>query len=396
MRSREFITELFDRPYPVKIFADQAVAKDPKGRPLYVVFDRYPAWETVKITFDRGGDFSLTDWRDEYRVFATVVEAIQQWAAKYQPGSMYFSVPQDEPTNRMRLYQRMVAALASGSGYTEISDPDRVMDDAISYYLARMGKRFGDDRFWWLVRDDLIKSQNANDLDEGWRDIVGGAALGAAVAAGGAGVLDKMRQPAAEPAATAQQQQPQTRGPAATPKRSVTGSPHESMLARVATAAGIQGMELAQFLAQTAHETGDFVHMIEQGGRRHFAKYEPKFVKDARTGKAVNVNPRARMLGNVRPGDGELYKGRGYIQLTGRYNYQQAGNALGLPLEQQPQLLERPEIAAQVAVWYWQNRVAPLVSNFADTRAVTKPINPGLQGLKDRNEKFNQYKTTVI
>lgn len=394
MRSREFVTELFDQPYPVKIFADQAVARDSKRRPLYVVFDRRPAWETVKVTFDRGQDFALTDWRDEHRIMATVVSAIQQWAAKYQPGSMYFSVPQDEPTNRARLYDRMVAALVQGSGYSLMSDSDRVDDEDISYYMARIGKRFGDDRFWWLVRDDLITASDKDqDLEEGWRDIVGGAALGAAVAAGGAGVLDKIRQPAAEPASAVQQQTPAA---AATPRQSVTGSPHESRLARVATAAGIQGLELAQFLAQTAHETGDFAHMIEQGGRRHFAKYEPKFVKDSNTGKTLNVNPRARMLGNVRPGDGELYKGRGYIQLTGRYNYQQAGTALGLPLEQQPELLERPDIAAKVAVWYWQNRVAPRVSDFADTRAATKPINPGLRGLKDRHEKFNQYKTTVI
>ena len=159
MRSTEFVTELFNQPYPVKIFQDQAVARDTRGRPLYVVFDRTPAWETVKVTFDRGGDFSLTDWRDEYRIMATVVEAVKQWAAKHQPGSMYFSVPQDEPTNRMRLYDRMVASLVQGTGYSLMSDSTRVDDEAISYYMARMGKRFGDDRFWWLVRDDLIKNQ---------------------------------------------------------------------------------------------------------------------------------------------------------------------------------------------------------------------------------------------
>lgn len=165
MRSREFVTELFNQPYPVKIFQDQAVARDPQGRPLYVVFERYPAWETVKVTFDRGQDFALTDWRDEYRIMATVVEAVKKWAAKYQPGSMYFSAASDEPTNRARLYQRMVAALVRGSGYSLIADPDRVDDEAISYYMARIGKRFGDDRFWWLVRDDLIKPQQAVTKD---------------------------------------------------------------------------------------------------------------------------------------------------------------------------------------------------------------------------------------
>lgn len=160
MRIGELVlTELFDKPYPVKIFSDQAVAKDSEGKPIYVVFDRYPAWETVKVTFDRGGDFSLTDYRDEFKIFSTVVEAIKQWVNKYQPGSLYFSVPEDEPTNRIRLYQRMVDRLAATTGYTYTSNPHDIYDDSISYYMARTGKTFYSDKFWWLVHDSLIKSK---------------------------------------------------------------------------------------------------------------------------------------------------------------------------------------------------------------------------------------------
>jgi predicted chitinase len=139
----------------------------------------------------------------------------------------------------------------------------------------------------------------------------------------------------------------------------------------------MRGKELAQFVAQCAHETANFSSLKELGGRLDFKKYDPKH------------NPRkAKMLGNKQVGDGARYHGRGYIQLTGRDNYKRAGLALGLPLEEQPELVERPDIAAQVAVWFWKNQVAPKVSNFNDTAQVTKPINSGLKGLEDRHNKF--------
>ena len=87
-------------------------------------------------------------------------------------------------------------------------------------------------------------------------------------------------------------------------------------------------------------------------------------------------------------GDGAKYHGRGFIQLTGRDNYKRAGIALGLPLEKHPELVEDPDIAAKVTVWFWQQRVQPIVNNFNDTAQVTKPINSGLRGLEDRHNKF--------
>jgi uncharacterized protein (DUF736 family) len=157
-RSWQPLNELFERPYPVKIFADQAVAKDDKGRPLYIVFDRTPIWETVKITFDRGQDFSLTDWRDEFRIFATVIEAIRQWSAQHRPGSMYFSVPRDEPNNRMRLYQRMVDRLSADTEYQQVTDPSEVNEEDIAFFINILFKKHDSDHRWWLVRKDLIRS----------------------------------------------------------------------------------------------------------------------------------------------------------------------------------------------------------------------------------------------
>lgn len=236
---------------------------------------------------------------------------------------------------------------------------------------------------------------------EGWKDIVAGAGLAAMAAGGGSAAYDayKSKQSEKEPtpivAKSDFKKGVEKIAKDAVPKHLVTGSPHEKFLTGAAVAAGITGVELAQFLAQTAHESHNFKSMVEYGGLLDFKKYEPKFVKDKKTKKLVQVNLKAKTLGNTKVGDGARYKGRGYIQLTGRYNYKKAGEALGLPLEEKPELVEKPEVAAKVAVWFWKNRVQPRVDNFGDTRASTKPINPGLKGLEDRKEKFQDFKLVM-
>jgi putative chitinase len=165
----------------------------------------------------------------------------------------------------------------------------------------------------------------------------------------------------------------------------ITGSTLETTLRNFAIKAGIKGKELAQFLAQCAHETMNFASLVEFGDTQDFLKkYDPKY------------NPgKAKALGNTVPGDGERFKGRGFIQLTGRWNYTQAGQALGLPLDTKPELLEKPEIAAKASVWFWQNRVQPNVRNFTDTRTVTSYINPALLGLQKRDNIFQNYLKTM-
>lgn len=276
-------------------------------------------------------------------------------------------------------------------------DPKRASSSQKKYLMSlnMLGNKLG------------VKHHVGEDFtDEGWKDWLGGAALGAAVATGGSSVQGSIKdinkdqnkivqiQKQEEPKKIDVKKEPEIK-PNAIPKKTVTGSPHEKILTKAAVSAGIKGEELAQFLAQTAHETGNFEHMVEIGGKLDFKKYEPKFVKDKKTGKLTNVNSKAKTLGNNKPGDGAKYKGRGYIQLTGKYNYKRAGEALGLDLVENPQLVEKPEIAAKVAVWFWQNRVQPRVDNFDNTRAVTKPINAGLKGLSSREEKFGAYKVAM-
>lgn len=96
-------------------------------------------------------------------------------------------------------------------------------------------------------------------------------------------------------------------------------------------------------------------------------------------------------LGNTQPGDGPRFKGRGYIMLTGRYNYRTVGGRIGVDLENNPPVAAQPEIAVQTSGDYWTSRN---INRWADGDAeknvqeVTKAINGGLNGYDDRLAYF--------
>jgi predicted chitinase len=220
---------------------------------------------------------------------------------------------------------------------------------------------------------------------EGWKDTLAGAALATGLAFGAPGDAEAAKKNVDKPVAQkVVKADPLKQVSKKELSKSVTGNPHEVVLKKTAERAGIKGQELAAFLAQCAHETMDFKHMKEIGGSLDFKKYDIRFAPN-----------KAKALGNTKPGDGAKFKGRGYIQLTGKYNYKKAGQALGLPLAEKPELVEKPEIAAKVAVWYWQNRVKPNVDNFKDTKDVTKGINPGLKHLDQRQEKHKAFQVAM-
>lgn len=83
---------------------------------------------------------------------------------------------------------------------------------------------------------------------------------------------------------------------------------------------------------------------------------------------------RVRGLGNDRLGDGPRYKGRGYIQLTGRANYRHYGQKLGFPLEKDPDLALRGDVAALVAVRYWQDRGVVSAARRGDWRSANRAV----------------------
>jgi predicted chitinase len=231
-----------------------------------------------------------------------------------------------------------------------------------------------DTKFYaWYVDPEgraLEYGRTDESLDEDWKNWVAGAALGASALGGGNAIAKNIpQQQVSKPAVY----------------NVLSNNPNnEITLLKVAKANGLKGAELAQFMAQTKHESWDFDRLKEKpqpGVQNYFAKkYDPKFA------------PRtAKILGNTKIGDGERYHGRGYIQLTGRDNYRMAGEALGLDLLNKPDLASNPEIAAKIAVWYWNSRVKPYVKNFNDTKTVTQKINPAARGLEKRHENFKDY-----
>ncbi|WP_414640798.1 LysM peptidoglycan-binding domain-containing protein [Archangium sp.] len=131
----------------------------------------------------------------------------------------------------------------------------------------------------------------------------------------------------------------------------------------------------AAFLAQLAHESGEFRYMEEIASG---AAYEGR--KD---------------LGNTQPGDGVRFKGRGPIQITGRANYRAAGKALGIDLENNPKRASDPDVGFRTAAWYWNSRNLNKYADSGDFKELTRRINGGYNGLADR-QKYYQRALDVL
>ncbi len=142
-------------------------------------------------------------------------------------------------------------------------------------------------------------------------------------------------------------------------------------LNRAMAEAGINTpMRKAAFLAQLAHESGQFRYMEEIASG---AAYEGR--KD---------------LGNTQPGDGVRFKGRGPIQLTGRANYRAAGKALGIDLENNPKRAADPDVGFRTAAWFWNSRNLNTYADAGNFREVTRRINGGYNGLADREAYYRR------
>lgn len=124
---------------------------------------------------------------------------------------------------------------------------------------------------------------------------------------------------------------------------------------------------VSHFLAQVGHESAGFKYVRELGNRAYFQRYE---------GRAD--------LGNNRPGDGYTYRGRGFIQLTGRANYKRYGEYLNLDLVNNPELAADPQVALLIAAKYWSIKNLNQFADRDDINTITKRINGGYNGLQDR------------
>ena len=131
-------------------------------------------------------------------------------------------------------------------------------------------------------------------------------------------------------------------------------------------------LRMAAFVAQVGHESGQFRYVRELGGDQYLSKYD--------TGTL------AARLGNTpeADGDGQKYRGRGLIQITGRANYAECGEALGLDLINHPELLEQPQHACMSAAWFWASRGLSTLADAGSFSKITSRINGGQNGAADR------------
>lgn len=141
-------------------------------------------------------------------------------------------------------------------------------------------------------------------------------------------------------------------------------------------------LRMAAFIAQVGHESGQFRYVRELGGDQYLSKYD--------TGTL------AKRLGNTpeADGDGQKYRGRGLIQITGRDNYLACSKALfgDDRLLRTPELLEQAEWACKSAAWYWNSRNINAPADAGDLELVTRRVNGGLNGL---DERLAFYKTAL-
>ena len=136
---------------------------------------------------------------------------------------------------------------------------------------------------------------------------------------------------------------------------------------------------LANWIGQTSHETGSYRFLREIWGPTDAQRrYEGR-----------------RDLGNTQPGDGRRFMGRGLIQVTGRANYTEMAMRSGLPLVEQPELLEQPDAAVLVsAIWWTRAKLNALVDAGREDD-VTRRINGGTNGLADRRARVARAKAML-
>lgn len=162
---------------------------------------------------------------------------------------------------------------------------------------------------------------------------------------------------------------------------------------------------IAGFIAQCAHESGDFklleenLHYKEDTllrvfpryfgpGKANAAEYAHKPEKIANYVYMDKHRSAAGALGNVHEGDGWLFRGKGLKQVTGRANHEAFGKTVGMTAEQAAEYLLTKKGALESALWFWDSRKLNAIADTGDVVKLTKIINGGDIGLDDRRTRY--------
>lgn len=150
------------------------------------------------------------------------------------------------------------------------------------------------------------------------------------------------------------------------------------------------------FISQVAHESGSF-----------------KYTREIASGSAYEGRAD---LGNIFPGDGKKFKGKGLIQVTGRANHQTCSLALfgDNRLLTNPDILSTPQYAVESACWFWKTKglnelcdkpedwEKTIVRNDGKTKTyskiqyITRKINGGLNGIFEREEFYERARKAIV
>ena len=163
-------------------------------------------------------------------------------------------------------------------------------------------------------------------------------------------------------------------------------------------------LRLAHFLAQCGHESGGFKAVSENlnysadGLKKIFGKYFPGNLNESYARQPEKIASRvygSRMgNGDESTGEGFKFRGRGYIQLTGKQNYTNFAKFIGEDTVSNPDLVATKYPLASAAFFFDSNKLWSICDKGADdatVTAVTKRVNGGILGLNDRIKHFNEY-----
>tara|TARA_R110002073_G_scaffold78613_2_gene189528 strand:+ start:826 stop:1695 length:870 start_codon:yes stop_codon:yes gene_type:complete len=163
---------------------------------------------------------------------------------------------------------------------------------------------------------------------------------------------------------------------------------------------------IAHFISQCAHESNNFrslsenLNYSEKALNAVFGRYFGAAPK--RNAAEYARNPqlianyvyqdefRKYKMGNVNPGDGWLFRGRGLKQLTGRENYTRFGESIDITAEEAADYVSTPKGAVESACWFWDTNKLNDIADTDDVKRMTKKINGGSIGLADRQSRYTK------
>lgn len=169
-------------------------------------------------------------------------------------------------------------------------------------------------------------------------------------------------------------------------------------------------LQKAHFIAQVGHESGGFEKVTESlnysvSGLLATFPSRVTVTQANMLGRKDGQPADQRQIANLVYGnrlgnragtdDGWKYKGRGLIQITGRSNYQQCGEGIGIDLENQPEKLSEDKFAALSAAWFWQSRNINGPADRDDLVAVRKLVNGGTNGIDDCRARLEKAKAVL-